>query len=361
MTDDLGAPTTLAHIEALARRQAAQPDPEPLPRRSRPTPEPGPETTTDLNRRVGLALAGGAARGGYHVGVVEALALHGVRVRGVAGTSIGALNGVVTGTAPTLSAAAEDLLRLWRAFTRTFATADEGEEPSAPARPEPALTRAVTAVPRVLGLLERRGLMERMVSAAVDRYLARPELPVWVTAFPSLPPVLIPDPRLATLRNAVDWLRGMLGTRSEIMDLRALPRNDAIQAVLASAALPFLFDSRVVGGRHYRDGMLGGDNLPVRALVNLGYDIIIAVHLRQGQSARLPPGTRHALLDIRPSRPLGDLLDFSPQTFEWRRDLGREDAERALVHLRRLLVTESRAQSLHAAMLAAVAELDKDL
>lgn len=45
--------------------------------------------------RVGLALGGGAARGWAHIGVIRALAEHGVRIDLVCGTSIGALVGAV--------------------------------------------------------------------------------------------------------------------------------------------------------------------------------------------------------------------------------------------------------------------------
>ena len=41
----------------------------------------------------GLVLEGGGARGSYHVGVYKALNEAGIELKGIVGTSIGALNG----------------------------------------------------------------------------------------------------------------------------------------------------------------------------------------------------------------------------------------------------------------------------
>ena len=44
---------------------------------------------------IGLVLEGGGAKGSYQIGVCKALAELGLEVGGVAGTSIGALNGAM--------------------------------------------------------------------------------------------------------------------------------------------------------------------------------------------------------------------------------------------------------------------------
>lgn len=43
----------------------------------------------------GIVLEGGGARGAYQIGAYKALAEEGIEVRGVAGTSVGALNGAI--------------------------------------------------------------------------------------------------------------------------------------------------------------------------------------------------------------------------------------------------------------------------
>ena len=49
----------------------------------------------DINREYGIVLEGGGARGAYQVGAWKALKESGIRIKGVAGTSVGALNGAL--------------------------------------------------------------------------------------------------------------------------------------------------------------------------------------------------------------------------------------------------------------------------
>ena len=49
----------------------------------------------DLSKEYGLVLEGGGARGAYQVGAWKALWEAGVKIKGMAGTSVGALNGAL--------------------------------------------------------------------------------------------------------------------------------------------------------------------------------------------------------------------------------------------------------------------------
>ena len=49
----------------------------------------------DLNKEYGLVLEGGGAKGAYQIGAWKALKEAGVKIKGVAGTSVGALNGAL--------------------------------------------------------------------------------------------------------------------------------------------------------------------------------------------------------------------------------------------------------------------------
>jgi len=49
--------------------------------------------TKDNNVSVVLALGGGAARGLAHIGILDVLKQNGIEVKGIAGTSIGAVVG----------------------------------------------------------------------------------------------------------------------------------------------------------------------------------------------------------------------------------------------------------------------------
>ena len=49
----------------------------------------------DLDKEYGIVLEGGGAKGAYQVGAWKALREAGVKIKGIAGTSVGALNGAL--------------------------------------------------------------------------------------------------------------------------------------------------------------------------------------------------------------------------------------------------------------------------
>ena len=49
----------------------------------------------DLSKEYGIVLEGGGARGAYQIGAWKALKEAGVKIKGIAGTSVGALNGAL--------------------------------------------------------------------------------------------------------------------------------------------------------------------------------------------------------------------------------------------------------------------------
>ena len=64
--------------------------------------------------KLGLVLSGGGAKGAYQVGVMKALVELGItQIDGIAGASIGALNGAVLASAPDIKTGTERLTRLW--------------------------------------------------------------------------------------------------------------------------------------------------------------------------------------------------------------------------------------------------------
>lgn len=350
---------------------AARPWPAaPLPDRPRPRALPGPGGVPDGTWKVGLVLAGGAAKGGYQVGVAAALAEAGTRLHAVAGTSIGALNGAVVATSASLPEAVSRLDALWERFTGAVGgppVAGAGRDAHGDLT-EPPAARGANLLPRLVALLRHKGLLERLVEEAVDADGLAAGLPLYVTGYPVLPPVY--DPRVRAVQYLVDHLRRVAGARSRILHVNRLPVADARTAVLASAALPLLFRAREVDAQHLRDGMLGGDNVPVRALVAAGCRIVVVVHLDQGAALRVDEHPDLVLLEVRPSRPLtpggplgatSGLLDFSPGRFAALRAQGYADAAAVLGRLHDTLAEVALRRAAQAEMCDAVDRLDDPL
>ena len=53
------------------------------------------ELKLDLTKEYGIVLEGGGAKGAYQIGAWKALREAGVRIKGIAGASVGSLNGAL--------------------------------------------------------------------------------------------------------------------------------------------------------------------------------------------------------------------------------------------------------------------------
>jgi NTE family protein len=190
--------------------------------------------------RIGIALGGGAARGWAHIGVLQALARHGVVPEVVTGSSIGALVGAA------FAANRLDALDAW--------------------------VRALSGLD-VLKLLDARiagGMIEgNRVMQAIERIL--PDLPIETLERPYA--AVATD--LRTGRPV--WLRS----------------GSTIAAVRASCAMPGLMPPRRHEHRWLVDGGLV-DPVPVTLCRVLGADLVIAVDIsayRHRQHGGVPQST----------------------------------------------------------------------
>ncbi|WP_159024627.1 patatin-like phospholipase family protein [Streptomyces scabiei] len=284
--------------------------------------------------RVGLVLAGGAAKGAYQVGAVQRLAEEGIELTAVAGTSIGALNAAVLASSPDLAVGAARLTGAWEWFTGRFG---EGPFGDFGGQDEDFAAQFGNLTPRIVRILARRGDLEQLVRSNVIVSALRGGIPCRVAVYP----VEIPIPhvffRLRAAQTASHFLRRWMGLRSRMVELNRLPEEEVVDTVLGSAALPFLFPPRSAGSGYYRDGFLGGDNTPIRALADIDHcDIVVVVHLSSGETLRREEHEGLTLLQIRPSQdlvpagPLGGLsgpLDFSPSRFRALYQQGYWDAD----------------------------------
>ncbi|PSJ25472.1 hypothetical protein B7P34_27955 [Streptosporangium nondiastaticum] len=359
-----------ARAESVAAGHAA-----PVPR-ARPAPEePGaapaarPAFPSPGSLRIGLVLAGGGAKGAYELGVCDYLAEMGLEIAAIAGTSIGALNGAVLVGAPDLRTGTRRLAGFWERFsTRSGVTpfADQGLPlDAAGAAAEGTARQARLLAPRLLGLRRRIGLLEELVDEAVDAAAIRAGRPLWVAAYP-----LVRTPALPVrLRHLVEVLRWLGGAKGAILRLNGYPEHQIREAVLASAALPLIFPSRVVEGCTYLDGGLGGpgDRTPVRAFAEQEHcEVVVVVHLHPDAVVSSHPAGPVTRIDIRPSvpiippgplGPLTGLLSFSPDRVQALRRLGYRDAWVRFEELRRLLGVHNSLSQAETHMLAAFQRL----
>jgi NTE family protein len=249
-------------------------------------------------RKVGLALGGGFARGFAHVGVLQALVAHGITVDLLAGTSAGSLVGALycAGLDPWLMEKAVEQMN-WRALVRLKLRRD--------------------------GLLDAAGLERFVLGLVGDLSFSDLKLPFVVTA--------------------TDLMNG-----DEVL----LHSGRVATAVRASCAFPGIFLPVRIGPHTLVDGGLVHP-VPAEVARRMGADVVIGVELNRPRRETKAPrnllhimlyslalvqrpqialSLQHADVAIRP-----DLNDFGVIELERVNDMvrmGREAAEEAMPAIR---------------------------
>ncbi len=207
---------------------------------------------------VALVLGGGGARGGAHIGVMQALEEQGIPVDLVVGTSAGALLGSMYAS----GMSSETILERYQAATWNDGFHDNIPRSDIPNRRK----RQLDTFPIHLdlgvgldGLKLPKGLIQgQSMKRLVDAALAAP---LELTSFDDLP--------IAFRAVAADAVTG---------EPVVLAGGDLSTAVQASMSLPGIVRPVEWQGRMLVDGGIA-ENLPVRVALDYGADLIIAVDI----------------------------------------------------------------------------------
>jgi NTE family protein len=193
-----------------------------------------------------FVLAGGGSLGAVQVGMLRALTAAGVAPDVVVGASAGAVNAAFFAGDPTARGVAE-LERIWRGLARSD----------------------VFPVSLVLGGLGAFGLRSHLVDPGRLRRLLARNLPAVDLARTALPCHVV----------ATDLTNG-----EEVV----LSEGSAVEAVLASAAIPAVFPPVTIRGRHLIDGGIA-NNTPVSTAVSLGARRIVVLPTGYACALTEPP------------------------------------------------------------------------
>jgi NTE family protein len=123
---------------------------------------------------------------------------------------------------------------------------------------------------------------------------------------------------------------------AEVFDLRKFSPADATKILLASEAIPGVFEPVIFNGNRYCDGGMTkyGDNVPVKPVYDDGMEIIIVIHLNPDPPTNPDAYPKAKIIDIFPQEDLGGMLDgtmdFSADGASWRMDLGYKEAKEQL-------------------------------
>ncbi|MCX6054454.1 MAG: patatin-like phospholipase family protein [Chloroflexi bacterium] len=189
-------------------------------------------------KKLGLSLSGGGARGLAHIGVLKVLETEGIKISSISGCSMGGLIGA--------------LFAIGISIQQIEAFAIENT--------------SIREMIRLVGLApSRRGLIEGQKIRKLLSKIIRED-----TDFLDL--------KIPLTLNAVD-----INSGKEI----ALTEGNLLDAIMATTAVPGFFEPVLIEGFYLIDGGVL-DNLPIKFLQNKNLDIIVGVDVHQDLLNDLP-------------------------------------------------------------------------
>ncbi len=260
----------------------------------------GPERLTlDISKEYGLVLEGGGAKGAFQVGAWRALKEAGVKIKGISGVSVGALNGALI--------CMNDLERaetIWENLDYSMVLGNTSPD---------SLQDAAAGVKKIIC---DRGLdvtpLRKLIQDTVDEDKIRNS----------------PCELYATTFSISDM---------ELLkkNVKTMPPGEIPDILMASAYLPG-FKSEKLGGKLYTDGGTF-DNVPIKVLLEQGYEDIIVVRiygvgLDRARWVKIPEGTN--VYHIAPREDLGGVLEFDQKRSRKNMALGYLEGCRMLYGLK---------------------------
>ena len=264
----------------------------------------------DLEKEYGIVLEGGGARGAYQIGVWKALREAGVKIRGVAGTSVGALNGALI-CMDDLEKAEE----IWG--NMTYSTVFRVDDP-------------------MIAKLKKFGVRSmKMTDAAAEFKRLFSDRGLDIAPLKKLLEETVDEERIR--RSPRDFCAASFSVtdrKEEDFDVTEAPPGTMKDMMMASAYFPG-FKQEKIGGKTYLDGG-SVNNVPVDLLTDRGYKDIIVIRLYGiGVDRRkfmdIPADV--TIHEIAPGRNLGGILEFDSARTKKNMKLGYFDGLRFLYGL----------------------------
>jgi len=247
-------------------------------------------------QKIGLVLGGGGGKGAYQIGVWKALKEYKIDkyINYLSGTSIGSLNSLLF-----ITGDLDNAINVWSNITR-----------------ETALTKkSVKDIFFKKSLYSRDGFIDLAQKHINFEKVSNSKIKTYVTATPVS--------------------KNVEGAPTNFC-LNGKSRDDILKCVLASSAIPVIFEPVVINGIKYRDGYMV-DNNPVRILKDQGCKLIFVVPLKEYSIASECADENTIIIDfVSPYNDYGIIdgaLDFVSERAKMRMNHGYELAKQLIEEL----------------------------
>ena len=264
----------------------------------------------DLTKEYGIVLEGGGARGSYQIGAWKALREVGIKIRGIAGASVGALNGALI--------CMDDL--------------EKAEEIWENIR----YSQVIDVDDDVIETVKKLDLKSLdLVKVAEDAKKILKDKGLDITPLKSLIESVVDEDKIRSSDREL-YLTTYSVTDRELLVLNAkdIPDGEIGDMLLASAYFP-AFRNDKLGGKRYLDGG-GWNNVPINILLEHDYKDILVIRIYglgydSERTTEIPKDVH--VTHIAPRQDLGGILEFDRTRARKNMTLGYYDAKRVLYGL----------------------------
>lgn len=269
------------------------------------------ELQLDLTKEYGLVLEGGGAKGSYQIGAWKALREAGVSIKGIAGASVGALNGAMI-----CMDEPEKAEYIWENISCSRVMDMDDDVMETVRRLDWRSVNVGALAGEAKKVLRDRGFdiapLRQLIGSVVDEEKIRgSERELYITTYS------VSDRELLTI------------------DAKKIPQGEIGDMLMASAYLP-VFKREKLGGKSYLDGG-GWNNVPADVLLEEGYRdlIIVRIYGLGFDSEKVMQVPEEAnIYHIAPRQSLGGILQFDKKQARKNMRLGYFDAKRLLYGLK---------------------------
>lgn len=271
------------------------------------------ELKLDVIKEYGLVLEGGGAKGAYQIGAWKALKEAGIPIKGIAGTSVGALNGALI----TMDDF-EKAEKIWETihYSRVMDVDDDlMEQLKTSSLKDIAALGLSELIPAAKKVLKDRGFdigpLRSLIEEVVDEEKIRnSEKELYVVTY------------------------SLSDRKPMVVNVKEVPEGEIADMLMASAYL-IGFRREKLAGKYYMDGG-GVNNVPIDVLMERGYKDILVLRIYGygvDTERRLKVPDDVQLYHVAPRQDLGGLLEFDRRRARKNMVLGYFDAKRMLYGL----------------------------
>lgn len=324
--------------------------------------------------KLGLVLSGGGAKGAYQAGIIKYMAEQNIQPAMVSGTSIGALNAAIISAQKDISKAYCVVNTIWQKLSETSPIeVNKGDLFISSAAiilgfsNVLSLSRLGIAIDKVLenkGLIKEQPLNDILGDNAPIELL-KDGLPLYISLYES------EGSSKDFIKYISSALFNCLSKDSEFKHVQSLDTEIMHEAIMASAALPYLFKAQEIDGKKYRDGGMGGaynsqGNTPASPLVEAGCTHLIVSLLEDGSvfNRHNPIYKDVAIIEVRPkgfiSTSNWDMVAFAPEKIKLWMEQGYDDAKRCIGNSLNALSVIKKNKKAQSDVISVLHDLDND-